>query len=1042
MYFRKRENPPRRDPRKSLNEPEFVPQDISHHRCPLHVNKNQMPEPFEGEIITNDDSDDEFHENRMQKPFEEEAEESDEQMMSDFEEVLTDEEMKSDFDETAEEIVEVGKYVKNYKPSTGKFVKAPSQKEDFVTRLWVYDLESSLVLVENNRGKVRIDFSTDETGNFLLDDSMMPITYEVQKFMQVPNFVAYRNVFDLETPTKTASLKDFVHEMLTENGGKNVCLAHNGSGYDSRLVFEEIVSQTGKSTVINPIMKGSKFMRLSVGQTIFQDSMMHLIGSLKNLARDFNSDNGPALAKGYFPHLFNKADNYNYVGPLPSKRFFDLSFMVKDDKDLEEFNTWHASWDGRTDWSFKDELERYCINDVEVLTSIVRKHHYACVTVLGNYRKYLHVSPWHFPTAAGYVHRIFLRHTTETNGLDEVDYEAAHVLAQSSWSALMPEEYYFARLALRGGRTEIRKFYHDGPVGDQDVQSMYPFVQMGKDIEVNGETIPLLFPVGTPDIEVHDCDYFPCYIHWNNPTEVCQCQIAYKYMGMNRRLSVIDTVRPENMDDYLDNFFGIICCDVTPPKNLYHPVLPTYDAVNKKCLFSLEPIVRQVFTSVELNVARRSGYKVTKIYRADRYNAAPSKWRGLIGEMYKLKLYNSQPAEPNRRNIFNESTEQWRLRQIETYREKFDIDIDFDNWAKRPAMKMSGKIILNSGWGKHAESVDQPQTLILDDSMAQEDYDFYQTIEHGKNKVTQFVNLPSDRTLYRYQNNRGDKSPFPNLHKGYLPCAVFVPMYGRLLLLNELTKLGERVLMCDTDSVKYIKEDGAYTIPQGDTLGSWEDEDTDCVEFVAIGPKSYGQRFADGSELFKCKGVAIKRAQSHILNFQVAKQILIEGKVAQVPQMTFDYRLGEGISTRRFIKVAAFMKDKLKGEYDEKTTKLYPFGWQYEDEEPNAQPPSQQDDFEMPEIPDLPPSPPTSPRNEPQQTPHSPPHEEYQIVGAPIPETIVQKAQEVVVEVPIIEETRKPETRSRHSWLTIKQRKQKKPKSKFRQSKRPKTSDN
>lgn len=89
----------------------------------------------------------------------------------------------------------------------------------------------------------------------------------------------------------------------------------------------------------------------------------------------------------------------SYEGPIPDKRFFDISFSISTQKELdEEFTPWYDSWAGRTDWNFKNELEMYCKNDVDVLCAIVKKHHETCVGVLSRFQEYLAISPWHFPT--------------------------------------------------------------------------------------------------------------------------------------------------------------------------------------------------------------------------------------------------------------------------------------------------------------------------------------------------------------------------------------------------------------------------------------------------------------------------------------------------------------------------------------------------------------------------------------------------------------------------------------------------------------------
>lgn len=801
--------------------------------------------------------------------------------------------------------------------------------ENKSTQLWVYDLESCIVptLLTANVGS--LDFELSDDAKFMLDDEGAPRCFEARRYDQIPNLVVYQNVFTGEL-RQTSSMDEFLQFMLTSNGGRNTCMAHNGSGYDSRLVLESLTKLVPEGTQIAPLMRGGKIMNLTIGSTRFTDTMMHLPGSLKSLAKDFLSESEVVLEKGYFPHLFNSPTNYDYIGPIPAKCFFDLSFCIGNDKDMTEFNTFYDSWACRTDWNFSQQLVDYCINDVKVLAEIVRIHHEKCTEVLYKYQPKLSVSPWHFTTAAGYVHALFLADISFDVDIDVTDEDEIKKLVNKGWCALQAEEYYFARSALRGGRTETVRYHYQAEEGqkikDLDVMSMYPYCQIGKEIVVGDVTIPILYPVGYPQIEVFDPDYYPCNLHWKTPLRICACRADKKRQYTNKKIKIFeDTDQPGNLHAFVNRFFGIIMVDVTPPTDLYNPVLPVFDEDEGKCLFALEPIIAKSFTSVELRVAIRAGYVVTKIYRADRYKSAPSLWTPLMRELYKLKLYNSQEAKPNAQNIFNETTEEWQARQKATHLERFGLDIDFEGWGKRPAAKLTSKVLINSAWGKHAESVDHPQTMILDDSMTDEGYHFYSSLMERNNVVKQITTMTSTRTLFKYEASRLQR--YPDLHKGYLPCAVFVPMYGRMMLWNELGKLKERVIMCDTDSVKYIADENGYNITPGDCLGDWEEEPTQMVEFVSLGPKTYGQRFADGSSTFKCKGVSLKRAHGDIMNFQVAKKILLEGAIVRVPQMTFDYKLGHGISTRKFVKNLEFKSENLKGNYDPRTTKLYPFGY-------------------------------------------------------------------------------------------------------------------
>lgn len=783
--------------------------------------------------------------------------------------------------------------------------------------LWVYDIEACLVLQEEERGKA-LDhiYTTDNEGYFETDAEDTLKFFTADRHHQVTNLIVYKNVF-MGQVKKTRDINVFIRDMIqVENDGYNIVLAHNASGYDSRHIFDALTRFVDKGEV-KPITKGGKIMRIQVNNTIFQDSMLHVVGSLKSLANDYlkNHPDGLQLTKGYFPHLFNRAENFSYEGAIPDKSYFDIAFTVNNQTEYDEFHEWYDSQQSSL-WNFQTELEKYCINDVECLSEIVKMHHSICMKVVGDYDQDIAFSPWQSTTAAGYVHSLFLRLQAKRLAITkETPVEEIEQLAQDNWAVLTSQEYHFARKALRGGRTEIRKFYYNGPIKDLDIQSEYPFCQLTKTMELCDEEIPVLYPTGFPTIEIFDPAYYPCFIPTHQDS-LCACYLNDKQQLQNKKNRIIfkdpDAQSPH---DYIASFFGIIMVDVTPPNNLYHPVLPHFDAVQKKCTFSLEPLVAQTFCSVELQLAIKKGYTVTKIYRADRYKASPSNWTGLLGELYKLKMYNSQKAPDL------ETQERYK----QTYKDKFNIDISFDDWDKRPAAKKTGKILINSGWGKHAESASHEKMILLEHDDRAQGECFYNDLHSKQKSLKQFI-VTEQETIFRYNEQETKGNIQHHLHTTYIPCAVFVPMYGRLMLYNHLDKLGERVLMCDTDSIKYIDIPGEYQIKEGDCLGDWEDEGP-SDEFVALCPKSYGQRPRNSIPWFKCKGVNLRRAHEKIFNFEQAKNVLLHNKRIPVPQMSFDYSFTQGIRTRHYDKLIKFDPSILKGIYNPRNHQLYPFGY-------------------------------------------------------------------------------------------------------------------
>jgi hypothetical protein len=533
-------------------------------------------------------------------------------------------------------------------------------------------------------------------------------------------------------------------------------------------------------------------------------------------------------------------------------------------------------------------------------------------------------------TAAGYVHKLFLYHNTINLELDEdkeIQREQLLKAAKDSWAVLIEEEYYFARLALRGGRTEVRKFFYEGEISDVDIQSEYPACQIMDEIELNNSKIPLEFPVGTPTIELFYKEDYPCHKHYFYPEKQCDCLYENKSREWTREtpatkprkmnlIEKFDTPQTiQSNHEYISTFKGFIMVDVTPPTNLYHPVLPEFK--DFKCMFDLLPKIRKVYTHPELQLAIQKGYQVTKIYRADRYKFLPSLWADLLGTLYKMKLYSSRdaPTDPIERQRFK------------TTYQKYNIDIDFNDWGNRPAMKLCAKILLNSAWGKHAESPDHEQTLILSDKDGDSANKFYRDHLEGKIVPTNMLFL-GQNSIIKFKESRTEISYRPKLKTTYLPAAIFCPMYGRLMLFNHLDKLGERVLMCDTDSIKYITGSPTdYQIPTGDCIGDWETEEP-TNSFVSLGPKTYCQIYPDGKELMKLKGLSIKYSHEKLINFKVMKELLNNpDKIVSLPQMTFIYKPTVNLTTHYYLKDLQFQLEILKGKYDPIKKQLYPLGF-------------------------------------------------------------------------------------------------------------------
>jgi len=799
------------------------------------------------------------------------------------------------------------------------------------TQVWIYDFESSIKRIP---GKFDTMFVTDAHG-FLRNQGEF-ITSQVERAAHEVNMAVCVNMFDQrnihifkEDGSGIPPLKQFMTFILSHNFGKNIVVAHNGGGYDTRLIYEYVVNEESGITQkqIKPLINGCKFMELKVGCTRFRDSLLHLTGSLANLAKAFNL----TMRKGYFPHLFNTIENQDYIGPIPDERYFDLTFSAKTAEDIAKFREWHTSQRNRTDWSFRKEIELYCIDDVKILAEMCLQYHLENVEKRG-------LSPWLSITAPGYCHTVikkelstdeYLEMPPDTPENDMARRERLDELSRTHWAVLTEGEYWFARLALRGGRTDVRRLTYtltdeDKALGRRiayvDVVSMYPSVQVKHE-----------YPVGVPQIMIYDLDYYPCNIHrnpvsGNNLNLICECTHETRLRVRNKRMFVYDMSGPSNfvptsqsiIDD--DDFFGLVCVSLTPPTDMFIPVLVTYDHERGKCQADLTPIVAQVFTSVELKVALRAGYTLDKLHRYDKYNRAPGLWNKFIKTLYIDKMGNSlkkvagivqQPSSDKQNELVMEYESRFQMGQM--------VRDSFSSWDCNPVKKQVAKIMLNSGWGKHCQRPNLSQSKIISKNDMDAERDFMQSYDHGYFTISSIIPMKCGTAYERKDLAKSN----PNLHDSYIPAGIFVPAYGRLMLYEQMSKLGKRVLYHDTDSIIYIYDPTEdYNIPTSDIWGDWEEEDDSKIgieSFTAIAPKSYGYRLSNGKEKTKFKGVSVKHSHADIINLKTMEDMVAshwrnEEMIVDVPQFGIRFEKKSQMTfTTNTLKKVQFQASTLKG---------------------------------------------------------------------------------------------------------------------------------
>ena len=106
------------------------------------------------------------------------------------------------------------------------------------------------------------------------------------------------------------TVKEFCQWLLTPEHKGCIAIAHNFQGYDSYFIIKFLNENAIHYEII---YRGAKCLSMTIPMLNikFIDSLNFIPMSLAKFPKTFGQDE---LCKGYFPHLFNKDANQNYVG--------------------------------------------------------------------------------------------------------------------------------------------------------------------------------------------------------------------------------------------------------------------------------------------------------------------------------------------------------------------------------------------------------------------------------------------------------------------------------------------------------------------------------------------------------------------------------------------------------------------------------------------------------------------------------------------------------------------------------------------------------
>ena len=158
------------------------------------------------------------------------------------------------------------------------------------------------------------------------------------------------------------TLKDFCEWLLTKEHQDCIVVAHNFQGYDGYFIQNYLDKNAIKYEVI---LRGAKILLMTIPMfnMKFIDSLNFIPMSLSKFPKTFGM---PELCKGYFPHLFNKEENQDYIGPIPDVGYYSHNTMKPEAR--KAFLAWHKEQvESNYLFDFEKEIVKYCRSDVDIL---------------------------------------------------------------------------------------------------------------------------------------------------------------------------------------------------------------------------------------------------------------------------------------------------------------------------------------------------------------------------------------------------------------------------------------------------------------------------------------------------------------------------------------------------------------------------------------------------------------------------------------------------------------------------------------------------
>ncbi len=203
------------------------------------------------------------------------------------------------------------------------------------------------------------------------------------------------------------------------------------------------------------------------------------------------------------------------------------------------------------------------------------------------------------------------------------------------------------------------------------------------------------------------------------------------------------------------------------------------------------------------------------------------------------------------------------------------IKLSKENISKNSGRRQIAKLMANNQWGFLGMNSNKTQFKIISKLE-----DWLAILNDDKLKINN-ISFPSDSIMFVYYCDK-DNYHVGNVNTNVV-LASFVTAQARLKLFSELTKLQDRVIYCDTDSIFYLTKDGEYEPELGTNLGEFtneiDPEDGSYIqEWVSAGKKNYAYKTDTGETHCTVKGFTFNHLTNLKLTFDSIKRIVTENQ--------------------------------------------------------------------------------------------------------------------------------------------------------------------